>query len=815
MTLLIHVVGRSDLGISDATDTHGRVPFHERARFEPDRIKELQGLNPTDSAAVLGCLLDGNFPASTRREKARGENVSCAGGTPLSKYLSVLQQDRHHDNIRIVMLCTSAGTTATVDIANALHRLLTKGDIQRELKRRYDLSVNVERPIEIDDMRAIDSVVEAVEGILDRNPGHAILSLTSGAAAIVLAAAGVLATARSHNSSLLLLPRTDSKQEGELVSISLPSGVTESPTRGWFMGLGLPLLIDEQRAVEDCEVHQAAETIRRATGGSCALPTPQDLGTLVLTDLSRGDLAAALAVRAWMVAEYRRRLKQYIQDNDCSENDIRDYILRRPGRAGRDRHIGGAYEDFRKMKDRGETLLPHDEWLWNHQWLNDAGKNATHRFAHASASDTDMLSKMLDTFKDCGIDRPSWLSWPGPDIVLLSVQSHSRGQGQHHRQSPGKQLITNSPQPQIRRAASVQTPLSAHILILSADSADIEEQAHKDAEELSNCVDLHEGWSAVSTSICSYGSPFQFTSLEDMSDKMGQLSREVSRYLERMRERPRAIVVHASGEKEAIFSALRGAQNYGAERGVPVFLISSYHEDGKEIPGVHQFGLDAEVRTTLLRAAQSCVNRLDLLTAERLLALGDRQAANLSEKAGDLADRLARLAGVRNLDSVAPGILSVLQGVASAWTRSRTPDARARLMVIAGELLADPPKNEAHGENRILRKSRNFDLGSWDEAQASDLLALIVRTRNNTSITHGRGDRDPFVAACSSAFRSPSPREESLKGMYYVNGVSYPDLLEKAVEAVKNEHTQEADNWDDDYASLCEAMDELLERDLR
>ena len=63
---------------------------------------------------------------------------------------------------------------------------------------------------------------------------------------------------------------------------------------------------------------------------------------------------------------------------------------------------------------------------------------------------------------------------------------------------------------------------------------------------------------------------------------------------------------------------------------------------GENVLQFHQFGLDRDVRRALLRATGYCLDRLDLLTAARLLALGDPAMEESAGEARALADELVR-----------------------------------------------------------------------------------------------------------------------------------------------------------------------------
>ena len=320
-------------------------------------------------------------------------------------------------------------------------------------------------------------------------------------------------------------------------------------------------------------------------------------------------------------------------------------------------------------------------------------------------------------------------------------------------------------------------------------------------------------WEPADVRVTPYGTAF--SRYKDASCQMAAfngLREGVKDWLDSLDPRPRAVVVYAAGEKQALLAALRVAQEYGAGHGVPVFLVSgttrppasSQSSQGREHLTTHQFGLDKDARQVLIEAAHFCLRRLDLLTAARLLRLGSPEAASLADQAQDLARGLAEPAGADDIDVYAPRLLSVMCGVARMWPSVTKPDARARLMTIVGELIADPPRRHAC----VLQKSNVDNLESWKRAKAADLLRVVVRVRDNTTVTHGPGDKDPFAVACAITFAGWG-RENVPPGDTF-EGVDYPELLERAVAAVRDKHGVEPDDWAQRLADLDEKMGQLV-----
>ena len=145
------------------------------------------------------------------------------------------------------------------------------------------------------------------------------------------------------------------------------------------MGLGLPTILKGLSPDLDEEVNQAAEAVERVMGESNTCPTPNDFAQIVLADVSRGDLAAGMAIRSWIIAEYRRRLREY---NDSNSLNISDASLNSKGKPVT---VGEA------MRKAGENPCPPNDWLAAQSDLNDLGIDATHHSARQVQPPTQVI----------------------------------------------------------------------------------------------------------------------------------------------------------------------------------------------------------------------------------------------------------------------------------------------------------------------------------------------------------------------------------------------------------------------------------------
>ena len=845
---------------------------------------------------MVQALLDGVHP-DAEEQPAQVTIAHPHEGTPLYKYLKALVQYGRAD-IDLLLVATRKGRGATEPYLRAVHECLSEPGVRAGLRDRTGATLRLREPVLVADLGELEDLMSQVDHRLTAHRGHVALAFGSGATAFSLSLAGTVAAAQADEWSLILAGESG---PARIEDMSVTGVTAHHPERGWFLGLGLPTCLEGR--VNDDVVKAAVQVARRAAGGG-GCPTSHDLGELLLCDLARGDQAAGMAARAWLVAEYRSRREQYMRDSGEAPEQVTDQVRQ----GNRDRPLGYVLGVLEEERSRGRVLLPHDEWLRTKGWLNDIGKRATHELGVIGAGTGSMTSpgteggqedlkdqaetgadagtspdyetdpdngtgpdngtdlgagpqsggypgvvvspvdRVADLLSSCGIERPDWLSWPGGDIAMVCAQS--RPQSDHGtgrtRPSPAEQILHGLPHSedlaQVRQATGSDGPFTLHLMLLA--SQDMEDYAQKERQKIrrltarledhpagegagpdglagrgpgrwpsSQDQGLAAHWEPADVRVIPYGTAF--SQYEDASCQMAafkNLRKGVKDWLGSLAPRPRAVVVYAAGEKQALLAALRVAQEYGAEHGVPVFLVSgttrppasSQSLQGSEHLTTHQFGLDKDARQVLVEAAHFCLRRLDLLTAARLLRLGSPEAASLADQAQDLARGLAEPAGADDIDVYAPRLLSVMCGVARMWPSATKPDARARLMTIVGELIADPPRRHAC----VLRKSDVSKLESWKRAEAADLLSVVVRVRDNTTVTHGSGDKDPFAVACAITFagwgRGNVPPGNTFEG------VDYPRLLKCAVAAVRHEHGVEPDDWVQRLADLDKKMGQLV-----
>ena len=805
--LLVHVAGTADLGIPLIVAGRSR-PRQETAELTARRAAELDAARTGGRAADL--LLGLRF---TQKDPRADDAAGPAPGSALRKELGALarlagEPGTSSEDIDILVVGVEGGSTPTDSIARALVGALRRASAQvRDLvagRRARVLDACI-----LPGLQVSRASIETLERAIGGHDGHVLLALAGGATTVLAEVAGVVAATHGDEWSLALIDRVGDDRADGAAPILRMSVDGEDPLRGWLMGLGLPTVLAQEYdgrgagaqaggEIPD-EVRRAAGALRRAVGETPVEGGigPEDFAQLLWTDTARGDLAAGMALRAWVAAEYRRRRRQYLDQTGLDEAEHPD-ALRKGGELGR--AIGRLEEEARTR-----PLAAPEAWLVAQRDFIDLGIGATHRFDEAGDDLRERVRAAL------GGQPPDWLSWPSGTVCLLTAQGQPRGRGRGPERDPiAVALLRAQPDPALRRACSVPGPLTLRTFIACSDDSLGEGRGVVDRLAAGD-VDHHPDWEppgADGATARSYGraATSDGVTASGAEESMSRAGRLATQWLEdQLKERwsrPRAIVVTVLGEKPVVIELLRAAQVFGARHGIPVLLMSTVRSGGENVLQFHQFGLDRDVRRALLRATGYCLDRLDLLTAARLLALGDPAMEESAGEARALADELVRAVQTEDIDGCAGVILGVM-GAVGRMIDHVPPDAQARLATIIGELLNPAPESKRTGafrEPRVLaladsqfdqRKNSVYTSNDADLADegAGALLRLLVRVRNKVTINHGSKGLSEATEQVLSHYRRESR-------------CTYARLVERAVTAVESNSGAVAGDWGSRLDSL-------------
>lgn len=772
MALLIHVAGDADLRI----DAHQLNQLEVRQR----RLAELREEEDADELArrILGMRY--GF-ASEETDQGVEPRLWSRSSPPLAKEFAKIEEEDITGLLRVLIVGTSADEGATEEIARVLACCIER--LSPLVKEQYGIEVGSVNPV------IIRNLFESDLGPLDEELAKidreetVILPIAGGASALAVGVAGS-AIAAGHD-VLMILAKKDPAQSHSLK-------MRADPIRGWLLGLGLPTVLKEDYP-RDNSVQQAACSVEFAFSNSPMEKRSESLAQLLLMDIARGDLAAGMSIRAWVLAEFRSRLA----GEECDQTNGSSYK-----KSLKNGHLKAVVRELEKRADLSEA----ERWLLDRKDLLDVGERATHEFAsllEENEADAIRTAVRQAVGSEEGLD---FLSWPSEHVSLIYGVGLKRPRG---RSEFVNSVMREEPPEEIRLACGVGRPLHLHtILLASSDSAC---RAHEIKSRL-NALDLndkrHPKWGRVASEVVDYGvSAWNRDTSQALQELVESVGSAVKAGLDNCNPRPRAVLVGALGEKEVLFGALAAAQEYGAQWGIPVFLISTVQPDGeKEKLQFHRFGLGREARHALLAGARYCMERLDLLTAYRLLALGDCEMRECAKKAKDLAEKLAEAVNAPQIDEYAPLIRDVFRVVADLCRTCRDELLKARVATIVGELIKGPdPGGKAQEagaveEPQLLgrEKDGNFKCLSFESLELPHRLTMIYQVRNKTPLNHGEG-------AVDEAFETVL--KNRVEDQSQMSDQTYSDLLESAAdqieEAVSSAQMLENSHWK-------EAFDKLL-----
>lgn len=788
MTLIVHISGLADLGID------GRCPNADE--------KFLEFSAKINKASETPLPAD-NTPSQIHKELFTAITENTPFGTVLN-YRETLTFPWTY-----LIISTEKGDRPTKPYADGLSRA------HKVLKQAYPyLNQITFEHLTFDDLNSV-SVEEIAEKIttLRREAEPCYLLLGGGATNILVDTAAALDNATGADWTFLPL-KNEAKE--------IPGFITRKHTHEyayhrWLLSLGLPLKVNpsvfsDSKLSKD--ITKAQEAMNRALNSDDDSTPKEKANAMALVtycDIARGDLSAGLSIRAWITSEYQHLRAQDPKAEDAFNPNAQDPTA---VKAVTKTHatLGDAIEGQKKRRGQGKTLETCNQWLIEQESLKTVGIKATHD-AHSPRNDstnhTDAegsidIYALVDEKLSPTVQRPSWLSWPSPQLCLIYAQGHDKEQG-----SIPKKIIDEKQDEQIKNAVGYPyAPTQMTILCL----------ATKEASPLAQELQANTGtWKPADDWAPSPNFKIIDSPSGEKSTELGTLKKEIESEIRA--HPPRAIIVATTGKKELAFTALFAAQDAAAEHGIPVFLYSRTKNKGTTNSKYHAFGLNRDHRPAILQLALECVERLDLYTAHRLLSIGDATLQSLGNDAADLAQRLQELVNTApTLDARrnnAPDIVDVLDCIATLMSSAApTIDSQLRLITIAAEIV-NLDKSLGKADPLFAANADATQAGDINTLRAADLLRILIEVRNHIPINHGAGTLNTIMSMVASTYgRKGKERSEPLT--HNGHTPTYSELLNRTVEALRDkansaESSARESTWKANYDTLRQKLRELIE----
>ena len=821
MTIIVHPVGQGDLG----NDIFG-LKGDERKEAQKEAEQEFRELlKPEASERLLEKLL--KAPAGGSRFNA----------PPLSLILRALSPDEGElpRSVTVLLLASRSGDpgTRTWEIGELLKRALGLAGVHDGLQEELRLDVSAEMcEANLLETTGVEELAERLRCLVDSqnqtgDEPKVVVNAISGASMIALGAMGAAdqlgldwraaVAPGAQKDTAVLLDRSSYDTAPFYWLLSL--GYVEQ-ARKWEQER---LVGSAGRASVDVgSLDDLTDLMNRLATNPESL-SDKDLASLLALDMARADNGAGLIARAWVQKHY---LVRHCREVKAGEHTLDDLVTVAKGARGKSPMLGEIICAAEKRQQELKDECPESvRWLLEHQWLNDVGKGAVHDIAAPSASDV----KQALSLKEITSHLPDWVARPGRGTVLFIAPC---GAGAPRDKCVTERILGKEPDKKIRRAVPGAMldgagPLPIEFLLLH--SSDLRsKKTSLDAAAASSNTQVNAGWerhTPIFVDLCDYGggNGDEYAATPAI---MRIVSGQVALALEA--KRPAAVVIVGTGQKAVVLGALQGAQKWCAEHATPLFLQTFVDRQEREdgIPQLHRFALHNDAEAALREAAISSLKSLNLLSAVRVLAAGDRDMDEMADRCDKLRQQLLDVANdKKNPDRGAGVLIDLLQTVAGLWTEA-TELTKMRLAVVVAEALNFKTKgsNLLHRNNNLegvgggpINLGRPYPKdcdkkGSKDKGPHQDLLEILYRVRNKLVVTHA----DDIVKSALQMVLQELGGANIETASTIVSGddVTYPDVLRLTCEkleeaAIALNITREPSTWKAEFDSL---MSELTSR---
>ena len=765
MTIIIHPVGDGDLGV-DILSLSGE----EKERRRDESRKHLGELIDAGCAeAVADALLTTSAPGGGADSRFRR--------TPISLILRALKDDGGIEGpVRLLLLGSETGMEGSSSDKTSLilEKAFDMKLVRDLLGERYgfDLIVESIQRGNLYEKECFQALGRWMEDVADDE--LIVVNGISGATMMVLSALG-LVDQRGFDWRLAVV-----SDGGESASFIFRE-THEDATFYWLRSLGFveqakELINRHGKALADGRLIEVVGALEEFHN-SPEKVTDEHLAAIVAVDMMRAGNGAGLLVRPWIEKHYRVLLDVENKKRKAAGLGELESLIKEG-----DKGLGSAIGRARESDLLGGS--ESTQWLSTQEGLNEVGNFAVHESAAPSAEQIACIRSV----PELAAAVPPWMPWPGDGRVLYI---YGCGTGRRYPTIP-QRVLQNQPERELKRAVpgallEGADPLDVEFLILHS-SADDSRKAAADNINSIQMISRTVGWKP--SQFCSVhrvdyggGDPNEIVSATDVMKAVGD---EVVRALEI--KSPAAVVVVGTGQKAAVYGALRRAQGWCAKHAVPLFL-QTFVDPGCGIhtpePQFHRIALPDEAETALRKCASIALRSLDMLSAVRLLSAGDHDMDVLACEADSLREEYQKAVKGKNLDEKAGVVVDVIRAIRWLWYKNDDDWlARTRLVVVAAETL-DKGGNgklnsllqELPDRCRSNNKGRNLELLKVDGLGRGDLVRLPYEIRNGLAVTHGDKSVSDALDAVLNDFKLKPPAED----------FSFGGLLDVLIERIEED----------------------------
>ena len=820
MTLIIHAVGDGDLGIDVFAKGHkDKKEIYRRRKERIDLLRKL--IDSDDCEKLASAIFHLNYSPSVKNITNR---FPCASLWQVFSHVgNKIGRKNGLETVHLRILYTPSGDRSTKEIFKVLEESLKKLNDVRSIQNFFGFDLEV--------LSAESSLKESEMQELKIGTGGADVYIngSSGSTRILLSTLGIVDAEGLPWHILMANSRHEVREisrEDAGVSafywLRRVGRIKEALDVACSSNLRLP----ESELNEMREMEKSLDHLQKLEDGI----DENDLARVALVDMVRADSGAGIPVRAWVQKHYENLLRG---ENPKAKSV---FWLMKEGSDEEDSpysiQLGEAIKNAEgRCGEKGSKAYRADKWLADQtgdktkiSLLNEVGKGATHEASEPSSEDIRAVfeSELREIM-------PSWMKRPDEGSVLVIFAQGNKDRPPTVVQKilgreASREIVTAFPRATLRDKPSI--PIDFTILHSSNCQSCLAAIKSRDSvpkniwnrwqRDPSLTLKMYEDTSDTEktaakhvVSLSTAAGAISDRSAEEVFDQVEQIVRE---NLEQVK--PAVVILGATGQKEAVFGALRAAKSWCAMQAAPLFLVSFVDEessgnrssclDRKEIQRqqeqsnasqyeiqLHRFAMGRESEKALLETASSCLDNFELLSAMRVLAAGDADMRSFSEDCECLRNGYlgAYNANKTEKDMHIETILGVLEVVKELWSsHSLGADTRARLAVMVGEMLKHCPVSKKKVDailNRPLRDSQSQRFGkrasdeylsSLDELtslEINGLQCLFQLVRNRVAFAHGEFTADGAVKALMKERRLALDFDD------------YKGLLEKMIESIK------------------------------
>lgn len=863
MTLIIHAVGDGDLG-SDILGLDKNQKSSKRKEHQRQLESLIKKANSGGVDNLIGALFENEYPDSPSQESTRFTR------SPIALELKALHEKREAKCVKFILVATEMGdeNTDTAKTAKLVKKALENKKVKDYVERKYGITVD-EVIVEIGDLRERKSL-NILRGRLEcefkagNSSGRALVNAFSGSTMVVCALMGlvdqigfdweIVTPSLSESGEFAVDLRNFQLDESGVFYWLRSLGYLEQ-AKGWAETEGPEELIDVECG-EDSEHNKFLDSLEILKSKQNEV-TSQELAVGAAISMLRGDNGAGLLLRAWLEKAYEEELEE--ENSKLPEG--RKYVsVFREGR-----ELGPILGKAGKRQTEGKASNS-DEWLLEHEWMNDAGKAAVHDAAAPTISQIASMRKE----SELSTAVPEWMPWPfqrpilfifamgtacqHPTIPERILREPLKNRSAKEGQSPGERILMR-----LRRAypgalLSDSPGLPVEFLILHSSDPGSKKAAVEAATSVltAAATNAWENGQRLPADTVEYG-PGDTNDLIATSLVSEAVAAQVKITLEN--KRPATVVVVGTGQKGAVIGALEAAQKWCGKNAVSLFLQTFVDKSrGIEDPEsqFHRVALHRSAKKALLKAALTSLRNMNLLSAVRVLGAGDGEMNELADKCDSLRREYVEAVNSKDPDADAATILDVLRVVRWLWEDPLESDyngavaqemsadweTRSKLAVIAAEITSFK-----HGKRKLMVRNTSLKAGDLlsivnlpatgdarqsgngkankkpRKANHKDLLELLYRVRSSLVVLHGETAPDEALdEVLEELAYAPNDGSGGTLNIVVPEGFSYPYLIDEVCRSITKvagtgEYPALGDSgWEERYRELFRNICEELRR---